>query len=277
MPENAQRTRLIVADDDPGVRRVLQGLLGQAGFEVVAVPDGVSALAAAEAAPAVGALVDLRMPGWNGIETMQRLHAVFPALPVVLLTGHGDVPTAVTAIQLGAADFLEKPCDRGALLTSVVRAIRRRRPHSNHPAAPPREEPATDGMSTDRRVAEALRLLEAAPPGQRGSLTQVAARLRISPSHLNRLIERETGKTFTAHERASRMTLAATLLQTTALSIKEVAGHAGYSHASSFDRWFRRTFDVTPGEYRRRGAPVPADDSRPMTSEHRAAGDGLHA
>jgi YesN/AraC family two-component response regulator len=257
-----------VADDDPAVRRLLQRLLEEAGFDVVAVSDGEAAFAAAEAAPPAGALIDLRMPGWDGLETMRRLRAVFPALPVVLLTGFGDVPTAVNAIQLGADDFLQKPCDRGALLASLVRAIHRRQP--------PEPAPAATGAA-DRRVAEALRHLDATDPTQRHSLTQVAARLRVSPSHLNRLIERETGQTYTAHERAARMTLAATLLQTTTLSIKEVATHAGYSHASSFDRWFRRTFAMTPGQYRRRSetdAPDAAPAStRPEADEGTTAGD----
>lgn len=286
---DSTRRRLIVADDEPAVRHVLQLLLEQAGFEVVAVSDGIAALAAAEATPAVGALIDLRMPGWSGIETMQRLRAVFPALPIVLLTGHGDVPTAVNAIQLGADDFLQKPCDRGDLLAAVVRAIRRRHPRRSQPAtstpatppaagpaSAPTTTPAAATASADHRVAEALRHVEATGPAERCSLTQVAARLRVSPSHLNRLIERETGQSFTAHERAARMTLAATLLQTTTLSVKEVAAHVGYSHASSFDRWFRRTFAATPGEYRRQGLAAP-EAPQAAASVEPAAGDDLHA
>ncbi len=261
MSDSVVRSRIIVADDDPAVRRILQRLLEEAGFDVVAVADGPAALAAAEAAPSGGALIDLRMPGWDGLETMQRLRAVLPSLPVVLLTGHGDVPTAVTAIQLGADDFLQKPCDRSALLTAVVRAIHRRKPVGADPAT------SAASPSTDRRVAEALRQVEATDPGQRPSLTQVAAQLRVSPSHLNRLIERETGQTFTAHERAARMTLAASLLQTTTLSVKEVATQAGYSHASSFDRWFRRMFSMTPGQYRRRREAAPQAPSPVPSSE----------
>lgn len=251
MSDSVVRSRIVVADDEPAVRRILQRLLEEAGFDVVPVADGAAALAAAESAPTAGALIDLRMPGWDGLETMQRLRAVLPALPVVLLTGHGDVPTAVHAIQLGADDFLQKPCDRGALLAAVVRAIHRRKPAVADPAA------SASAPASDRRVAEALRHVEATDPGQRTSLTQVAAQLRVSPSHLNRLIERETGQTFTAHERAARMTLAASLLQTTMLSVKEVATQAGYRHASSFDRWFRRMFGMTPGQYRRRPDAAP--------------------
>jgi YesN/AraC family two-component response regulator len=276
MSDSLVRPRIVVADDEPAVRRILQRLLEEAGFAAVPVADGPAALAAVEAAPTAGALIDLRMPGWDGLETLQRLRAVRPSLPVVLLTGHGDVPTAVTAIQAGADDFLQKPCDRAALLASVIRAIERRKPAVA-------EATAASAPASDRRVAEALRHVDATDPGQRTSLTQVAAQLRVSPSHLNRLIERETGQTFTAHERAARMTLAASLLQTTSLSVKEVATQAGYSHASSFDRWFRRMFGMTPGQYRRRpdaaplALPAPPNETEASDAPGLTQVEDLHA
>ena len=241
MPDAVTRMR-VVADDDEATRRVLRRLLEHAGFEVVTAPDGLAALTAAVHEPVAAAIIDLRMPGWDGIETLQRLRAEFPTLPVVLLSGHGDIPTAVDAMRRGADDFLPKPVTMGTLLSALTRALRRR--------ATVRAAGTGDERPVDRRVAEALRHVAENPAAARRALSRAAGRLQLSPAHLNRLIERETGRPFSAHQRSARMALAAALLRDTNLSIKEIAAQTGYGHASSFDRWFRRAFAVTPGEYR---------------------------
>jgi DNA-binding NtrC family response regulator len=121
--ETAMRPLVVVADDEAVNRRLLHALLEAEGMQVVLADDGPSALAAVERHPPAVAIVDLRMPGWDGLETLQRIKAVAPLVPVILLTAQGDVPTAVKAVKLGAYDFVQRPLSNDKLLTVVRHAI----------------------------------------------------------------------------------------------------------------------------------------------------------
>jgi two-component system response regulator FixJ len=116
-----------VIDDDSAVRESLAFLLGAAN---IAVKTYDSAMSFLEALPQLedGCIVtDVRMPSISGIELLQRLHDKSVQIPVIVITGHGDVPLAVEAMKLGAVDFLEKPFDEEVLLTSVKSAFERRK------------------------------------------------------------------------------------------------------------------------------------------------------
>lgn len=112
-----------VVDDDDAVRDSLQALLESRGFTVEAFVSAESFLAADRAKRASCALVDLRMAGMDGIALLERLRADGDRLPILLITGHGDVPIAVRAMQAGAADFIEKPYSNETLLASIARVI----------------------------------------------------------------------------------------------------------------------------------------------------------
>jgi two-component system response regulator FixJ len=112
-----------VVDDDASVRDSLTMLLESAGFRVRAHGSAVSFL---EAAPDRGVgcvLTDVQMPELNGLELQRRMSALGIRLPVIVMTGHGDVPIAVQALKAGATDFLEKPFDDQQLLSAVNAAI----------------------------------------------------------------------------------------------------------------------------------------------------------
>ncbi|MCZ8186237.1 MAG: sigma-54 dependent transcriptional regulator [Beijerinckiaceae bacterium] len=119
--------RILVVEDDRMVRHALVEWLGIAGHQVVEAEDGASALAQlAQAAPEL-VLSDIRMPGLSGLDLLARLRAVDPDLPVILLTGHGDVPMAVAAMQGGAHDFVTKPYDPDHLAAIIARGLAFRR------------------------------------------------------------------------------------------------------------------------------------------------------
>jgi two-component system response regulator FixJ len=110
-----------VVDDDEAVRQSLVFLLRTAQVEVKTYD---SALALLNDPPRSGCIItDVRMPEISGIELLRRLREFGVALPVIVITGHGDVPLAVEAMKLGAADFLEKPFDDDALLAAVRSAL----------------------------------------------------------------------------------------------------------------------------------------------------------
>jgi two-component system response regulator FixJ len=114
-----------VIDDDEAMRQSLAFLLGAVGMEVQTYE---SALAFLEVAPDVKAgcvITDVRMPELSGVELLRRLRELKLGIPVIIITGHGDVPLAVEAMKIGALDFLEKPFDDELLLASVRSALDR--------------------------------------------------------------------------------------------------------------------------------------------------------
>lgn len=115
MPEHP----IYLVDDDPAVRDSLSVLLEVEGFQVVAFESAETFLAAWTPGRRGGLLLDVRMPGMDGLELLERLHRLDPALPVVVMTGHGDVPLAVRAMKAGALDFVEKPLAQPTLLEAV--------------------------------------------------------------------------------------------------------------------------------------------------------------
>jgi two-component system response regulator FixJ len=118
-PDTAKENRLIVVvDDDPAVRDSTATLLKHAGFRVAPFESGTALIDAGVPAADV-ILLDIMMPGLNGLETLRVLRND-PALPpVVMLTGHGDIPLAVEAMKLGAVEFLEKPYPMAHLIELV--------------------------------------------------------------------------------------------------------------------------------------------------------------
>jgi two-component system response regulator FixJ len=116
-----------VIDDDDDVRESLAFLLESAGFEVTSYDSGVRFLEVSNG-DEVGCLVtDVRMPGLNGLELAARLKSLGSTLPVIVITGHADVPLAVEAMKAGVQDFIEKPFDDVALINSVELALSRPR------------------------------------------------------------------------------------------------------------------------------------------------------
>jgi two-component system response regulator FixJ len=111
-----------VVDDDHQVRASTSFLLRSAGYHAEVYADGTEFLSAARLEKGC-VLLDVRMPGLSGLEVQQALQARGDTIPVIMLSGHGDVATAVQAIRRGALDFLEKPYSEANLLESVQRAV----------------------------------------------------------------------------------------------------------------------------------------------------------
>jgi two-component system response regulator FixJ len=120
-----------VVDDDDAVRQSLAFLLSAAGLQV-RLYDSATAFLAGLASLQAGCLItDVRMPSMTGIELLRELRAKACRLPVIVITGHGDVPLAVEAMKAGAIDFIEKPFDEEVLLSAVHRALERRDSEEN--------------------------------------------------------------------------------------------------------------------------------------------------
>jgi len=144
-------------DDDDDARESLAFLLGTADVEVHTYDSAVAFLKALPQATTGCIITDVRMPEIDGMELLRRLNEKGASLPVIVMTGHGDVPLAVEAMKLGAVDFLEKPFDDEALLGAVRMALTRNRADSEQElrkvevkerlaSLSPREQQVLDGL-----------------------------------------------------------------------------------------------------------------------------------
>jgi two-component system, LuxR family, response regulator FixJ len=122
-----------VVDDDPAFLCSVEALLGLAGFASRAYDSALAVLNAASQLSEGCMLLDMQMPGMNGLEVQARLNELGIRLPVIVMTGQGDVTTAVRAMKAGAVDFIEKPFDDDLLLIPSRR--RSRQQPGEHPAS----------------------------------------------------------------------------------------------------------------------------------------------
>ena len=124
----AERTPIVfIVDDDVAVRESLRGLIRSIGLEVQAFASANEFLAARHVDEPSCLVLDIRLPDLNGLELQQRMGEIGLEIPIIFVTGHGDIPTSVRAMKAGAGDFLTKPLDGTNLLDSVQAAITRDR------------------------------------------------------------------------------------------------------------------------------------------------------
>ena len=174
MKDQPRTPAIFIVDDDPAVRDSLALLLGLRGYATVSFASGEALLAGIGPDARGCILLDLRMPGIDGLAAQAELAARGIKLPVIILTAHGDVPTARSALKAGAFDFLEKPIDDSTMLTAIEAAF----------AAEARARTHLDRMAALRaRVARLTQrereVLELVARGQHNR--EIAVALGISP------------------------------------------------------------------------------------------------
>lgn len=124
MQEN--RINLLIVDDEEQFLNAISKRLSVRGFNVIAVDRGEKAIAAAREHPIDIALVDLKMPGINGEETLKALKQEYKWMEIVILTGHGSIESAVECTQSGAYSYLQKPCELDTLLEVLTNAYKKK-------------------------------------------------------------------------------------------------------------------------------------------------------
>ncbi|MBH1993136.1 MAG: response regulator [Sphingomonadaceae bacterium] len=144
-----QHYPIYVVDDDEAIRRSLSFLLRTSGFAVELFEGGLPFLKAAGALAPGCVLLDVRMPDMDGLEVQRELRARGVMLPVVIMTGHGDVDMAVAAMKAGASDFIEKPFEKAALL-ACIEAARAQSVAARGASAQAQEAQARLNILTDR-------------------------------------------------------------------------------------------------------------------------------
>jgi DNA-binding NtrC family response regulator len=108
-PKKQMSVPILIVDDEPNVRLMYRASLAGLGYEIFEAPSGERALEEFRAQKYDAAILDLRMPGMDGLELLARMHEIGVTTPVAFITAYGDIPNAVRAMELGAIDFLPKP------------------------------------------------------------------------------------------------------------------------------------------------------------------------
>lgn len=129
------KPKVYVIDDDAAMRDSLSFLLDAANFDVTLFENAVNFLEGLSKLDFGCVISDVRMPGIDGIELLKRMKELDSPFPIVIITGHGDVPLAVEAMKLGAVDFLEKPFEDDRLVAMIELAIRQGEPAAKDEAA----------------------------------------------------------------------------------------------------------------------------------------------
>ena len=117
------KPRVLIIDDEDAVRSSLKMIFEYEGYETLQAANGAVGLKLAEQEAPDLVFLDVRMPQLDGLDVLKRLKEKDPALPVVILSGHGTVKTAVEAVKLGAFDFIEKPPDSERILIAARNAL----------------------------------------------------------------------------------------------------------------------------------------------------------
>src|SRR3989442_9941458 len=170
------KSRILVIDDEVAIRDSLRMMLEYEGYDCVGAATGQEGLALAEREAPDLVLLDVKMPGMDGLEVLDRLRNMNESLPIVVISGHGTISTAVDATKKGAFDFIEKPFASERVLVSLRNALAQRQLRDQN-------------RSLKKAVEVRHQMI-----GESGSLKHVmAAVARAAPTNATVLIYRGTG------------------------------------------------------------------------------------
>ncbi len=123
------KERVLIVDDEKNIVSSLKNILGDEGYEVATAEDGLDALEMIQSDPPDLVLLDIWLPGMDGIEVLKTVKTYYPEIEVLVMSGHGTIETAVKATKLGASDFIEKPFSLESLIQSIENALKLRKNH----------------------------------------------------------------------------------------------------------------------------------------------------
>ncbi len=220
---------ILVVDDDDSLRELCSRVLQTLGYAVHTAALAEEALTLATQNSYRVVLLDLKMPGMDGMECLRQLKAQGCRADIVMITGYGNVPTAVEAMKVGARDFIEKPfgpVDLQAMLQDIL--ARQQTAVSDDPIVAFIQTHATEI----------------------GSRKDVANRLGVSLERVSSCVQGQTNMSFRQFLHACRLYLAKRLLESTELDVSEIAVRAGFQTVQHFSRVFSKREGLSPKVYR---------------------------
>ena len=174
--------KILVVEDDKISRRIIREILSRSGYEVFEAEDGAQGLEAFKANKPDLVLTDYQMPVMNGLRVLSEIRNLQPAIPVIMLTGFGDIALIIKSIQLGAFDFLEKPINTPQLKEVVASALNSVISSKKH------DQVLTEGISIDKKIQENILI------GRSPQIKDIFKNIgRVSLNKVNILIEGESG------------------------------------------------------------------------------------
>ncbi|MFC1526076.1 response regulator [Candidatus Latescibacterota bacterium] len=230
-PGDVDGRPLLVVDDEEAVRRLCAEVLSLRGHDVHTAADAEEALRMVAKEDYRVVLLDLKLPGMDGIECLRQLKAEGFRGEVVMITGYGSVPTAVEAMKEGAHDFIEKPFrpdDLQAMLEDILLRQARDTERSDDPVVAYIQQHATEI----------------------GSRKDVAARLGVSLERVSSRVQEVSGQSFRRFLHTCRLGMAKGLLESTELDISRVAERTGFQTVQHFSRVFSKREGISPKNYR---------------------------
>ncbi len=230
---------VLVIDENRATLDSFGRALQEAGFSVSLASTGHEGLKLAGQCSFDLVVADLRLPDGAAVDVLKQLRVTLADVPVIV-TGLASTASALEAGKLGAVDYFEKPVAPDRLIRLACTYV-----PSSTPA--PACAPETRISPQVIRTMHVIESRYVEPTLQVGA---VAQDLGVSTEHLCRVLKRHTGLTFVTLLRRTRVRAACRLLQTTTLSMKEIASRAGFSSASRFDRDFKMVCGVSPSQYR---------------------------
>jgi two-component system nitrogen regulation response regulator NtrX len=190
---------ILIVDDETAIRETLEQILGYEGYAVRTAATGIAALAEIERSEPDAMLVDVKMPGMDGLELLQRLRTEGVTAPVIVISGHGTIETAVEAVRGGAYDFLEKPLDRARLLVTLTNCLDHRQLLQERRYLAEKADPASPIIGESAGMAEVREFVEKVAPsdatvlitGENGTGKELVVRAihRASPRCERPLVE----------------------------------------------------------------------------------------
>jgi YesN/AraC family two-component response regulator len=233
---------VLVIDENRATLDSIGRALRGAGFSVALASTGQEGLKLAGRRAFDLVVADLRLPDVSDIEVLKQLRQTLAGVPVIV-TGLASTASAIEAGKLGAVDYVEKPFFDDYLVQLARTCV------SARPAAATLAT-AHDHTRVSPQVIRTMHAIENRYVETNLHVSTVAQDLGVSTEHLCRMLKRHTGLTFATLLRRARVRAACRLLQTTTLSMKEIAGRAGFSSASRFDRDFKTVCGTSPSLYR---------------------------
>lgn len=249
-----RREQILLVEDDHAVQEVLTVVFKDA-YEVKGATTGAEALAILDQEGVAAVVLDYRLPDCTGLELLNKIKAIQPSLPVVMITGYGSEWICAAALKLGVRDYFPKPFNAFDLVCSVRRILSgaaQAREHRENVLGEIDGRPHLSpkpSLRQDLTIQKAIRLIQ-----QRYwddlSLSELACQVGMSKFLFSRRFREVMGMTFREYLTKIRLEKAKELLPGKQLSITEVAQVVGFGDLPRFDKLFKRHTGVTPSAYR---------------------------
>jgi YesN/AraC family two-component response regulator len=234
---------ILVVDDDDLFLQYCKRVLSDSGMLVDLAGDGLQALEKAQTNSYELILLDVSMPYMDGIECLQRLKKTESAALVIMVTGGGDVSTAVEAMKLGAVDYIQKPFGPDNLRSRIEEALEKKKREGGEESEPLSRDPVVAHIQKNAT--------------QINSRKDVAEALGLSMDQVSSRVQTATGQSFRQLLHTFRLKRAVHLLETTEMDIAGIAEETGFATVQHFSRVFSIVKGVSPRKHRQQSRIDP--------------------